>query len=226
MKRFWSRAMLLREGRFESAGEEWSRDKILVFGLGLGLQETFHYLYQDAPSFDQFEQWALEINGGTIEPERIARINAAMTGQPLAPDLELERTAPVLTPDDFAFWDENGYVIVHDAVPEESRVGAEKAIWDAIGADPENQVTWYGGPQGHSIMVPLVHHWAFHANRRSLRLRKAFSQIWGRDDIWITVDRGGFNPPALPGWPFPGPYLHWDVMLTPPIPFGVQGILY
>jgi ectoine hydroxylase-related dioxygenase (phytanoyl-CoA dioxygenase family) len=34
------------------------------------------------------------------------------------------------------------------------------------------------------------------------------------------------NPPERPGWPFPGPHLHWDVSVAQPIPFGVQGILY
>jgi hypothetical protein len=227
MKRFWARTKLAPTGPIASDAEEWSLDTILIYGLGLGIEEIFRYLYKNDPPFDQFEQWVLEKNGGSIEPERIARINAAVTGQPVEPDPELERSAPVLTADDFAFWDENGYVIVHDAVPEESRAGAEQAIWEAAGADPQDPATWYGGPQGHSIMVSLVlHHWAFEANRKSLRLRKAFSQIWDRGDIWISVDRGGFNPPELPFWRFPGPYLHWDADLTRPIPFSVGGILY
>ena len=50
--------------------------------------------------------------------------------------------------------------------------------------------------------------------------------MWNREDIWVNVDQAGFNPPERPGWTFPGPHLHWDVSLTQPIPFGVQGILY
>ena len=42
----------------------------------------------------------------------------------------------------------------------------------------------------------------------------------------MNVDQAGFNPPERPGWKFPGPYLHWDVSLAQPVPFGVQGILY
>ncbi len=42
----------------------------------------------------------------------------------------------------------------------------------------------------------------------------------------MNVDQCGFNPPERPGWQFPGPYLHWDASIEPPIPFGVQGILY
>jgi len=36
----------------------------------------------------------------------------------------------------------------------------------------------------------------------------------------------GFNPPETSKWHFTGPHLHWDVSLSLPIPFGLQGILY
>lgn len=226
MKRFWSRTMRNRQARIESDGAEWNRDLVLMFGMGVGLQETLRYMYLTGPSFEEFERWVLERNEGGIEPERIARINAAVTGQPVEPDREVEQYPPVLTGDDMAFWNEHGYVIVHDSIPAESRVAAEKAIWEVVRADPQNPATWYGGPQGPSIWVPLLHHWALRANRKSLRLRKAFAQIWGRTDLWVTIDSGGFNPPETPRWRFPGPFLHWDTEVVSPIPFGVQGLVY
>ena len=33
-----------------------------------------------------------------------------------------------------------------------------------------------------------------------------------------TADRAGFNPPERPGWRFPGPHLHWDSSIAPPMP--------
>ncbi len=80
--------------------------------------------------------------------------------------------------------------------------------------------------QDATIWLPIIHHPALDANRRSLRIRKAFAQLWGRNDIWMSVDKGGFNPPETERWKFPGPHLHWDVSLAPPVPFGMQGILY
>jgi ectoine hydroxylase-related dioxygenase (phytanoyl-CoA dioxygenase family) len=35
-----------------------------------------------------------------------------------------------------------------------------------------------------------------------------------------------FNPPERAEWRFPGPFLHWDTSLTPPIPFAVSGLIY
>jgi hypothetical protein len=72
----------------------------------------------------------------------------------------------------------------------------------------------------------LLRHPAFIANRRAPRLVKAFAQLWGREDLWATVDQGGFNPPENDRWKFPGPHVHWDVSIAKPHCFGVQGILY
>ena len=226
VRHLWSRCMARRAGQAKPSGDpgEWVADGTLIFGLGLGLHETLHYLYTEAPAFEQFERWILEKNGGTIDPRRINRINAALAGTPDPAEMQLGE--PVLTPEDLAFWQQNGYVVLHDAVPPENCAAAAQAIYDFLGMDPEDPRTWYGGPQGHSIWIPLLHHPAFWANRNSPRIHSAFAQLWGRGDLWVSVDQGGMNPPETPNWRFPGPHLHWDASLEPPMPFGVQGILY
>lgn len=205
----------------------WIADKITLFGLGVPLEETFLYLAKQTPSFDEFERWILERNGGSIAPACIERINAAITGKD-CPDPLAEDAAggPVLSVEDLATWNERGYVVVHGAVSPANCRAAEQAIWEFLGMNEQDPESWYSKPYGHTIMVPLYHHPAFQANRDSRRIHRAFAQIWGATDLWITVDRGGFNPPERPGWRFPGPNLHWDTSLAVPIPFDVQGILY
>ena len=39
----------------------------------------------------------------------------------------------VLSKDDRAFWDENGYVIIHDAVLPENVIAAKAAVWGFFG---------------------------------------------------------------------------------------------
>src|SRR5580700_8362906 len=82
LKRLWSRQMAARAGDANgvSGPAEWVAGQTLICGLGLGLHETLQYLISAQPTFDRFEQWVLEKNGGSIEPERIARINAALSG--------------------------------------------------------------------------------------------------------------------------------------------------
>ncbi len=117
-------------------------------------------------------------------------------------------------------------MILHDAVPPENCQAAVQAVCEFLDVRLDRPATWYTGPQGHSIWIPLLHHPALWANRDSARIHRAFAQLWNREDIWVNVDQAGFNPPEKPGWKFPGPHLHWDVSLAKPIPFGVQGILY
>lgn len=221
LERLWSRHL----AREPDAGT-WVQDNTLLAGLGLGLRETIDYLLQSKPSLDEFESWILEKNGGAIDARRIERLNVALSdagaiGRPADPEAER-----VLSPDDLAFWDEHGYVVLHDAVSAEQCAAAVQAICDFVQADLRQPDTWYRGAQGHSIWIPLLHHAALDASRASPRIHRAFAQLWNREDIWINVDQAGMNPPERPGWRFPGPHLHWDVSLAQPIPFGVQGILY
>jgi len=227
LKRLWSRYMANRFAAAPPDGSnEWAADNTVICGLGLNLHETMHYLYGAAPSFEGFERWILERNGGSIDPGRIERINAALSGSAVEASAGEAAPADALSPEDLAFWQANGYVVLHDAASAAGCAAAVEAICEFLRMDLNDPNTWYNGPQGHSIWVPLLRHPAIEANRNSPRIRRAFEQIWGRADLWMTVDQCGMNPPERPGWQFPGPHMHWDTSLELPIPFGVQGLLY
>ncbi|MDE2481071.1 MAG: phytanoyl-CoA dioxygenase family protein [bacterium] len=195
----------------ERCSDRWAHDTTLLRAFGVGLHETIAYLYNEAPSYEAFTAWVLAHD--------TARGNAPDAYDPSADEA-------VLSPYDLAFFEEHGYVVVHDAVSPSARRAAEEAIWGHLGMDRDDPESWYTRPNGHSIWVPLLHHDAVWANRCSPRIRRAFEQLWGRSDLYPTVDQCGFNPPERSDWPFPGPRLHFDCNLTPPVPFGLQGILY
>src|SRR5215831_14739650 len=117
VKRLWSRTLAKRLNQVHEPipTEDWVKDNTLICGLGLGLRETMQYLSDRLPSLDEFERWILEKNGGEIETRRIERLNRALAGElktgppPDAHDL-------VFTPDEISFWEENGYIVLHDAV--------------------------------------------------------------------------------------------------------------
>jgi len=230
LKRLWARKMAARNGvRLRSNEREHHFDHLVLHASGVGLEQAIQHLMQSAPSFEEFERWIQETTGG-IAPAQVARINAAISGAEIPEETQrwlasIDAAAPVLTAEDLAFWEENGYVIVRNAVSPESRAAAEKAVWNYVGADPEDAESWYRR-RNNRIMVQLFQHPAFEANRRSPRVHKAFAQLWGTSDLWVTTDRCGFNVPEREGWKFPGPDLHWDTSLQRPIPFGTQGILY
>jgi len=203
----------------------WDLDNTLLCGLHLGLLETMQFLHKNRPSLEEFEGWILERNGGSIDATRLHRLRCALTGEPVGPEISLEEEEG-LTDADLLHWEAHGYVILKGAVSPEAARSAEFAIYDYLKMDPQRPDSWYWGEQGHSIWVSMLRHPAFWQNRHSPRIAKAFAQLWGREDLWVTVDQGGFNPPERPGWQFPGPYMHWDTTLAEPHYFGVQGILY
>ena len=208
----------------------WWMVKTVLEGLGLPLEETIQYLGRQQPTFDEFTSWILERNDGEIKPLRRERLRATIEGTPYSEEVAatiraIEESEPVFSPQDLSFWEEHGYIILHDAIsPAECRA-AELAVWDSLKMNPDDQETWYQ-PSTHGIMRQFFHHPALRQNRRSARVHKAFAQIWASADLWMTVDRVSFNPPERPGWQFPGPFLHWDTTLAPPIPFAVSGLIY
>lgn len=224
LHRFWARQMPGANANSQTEPpNDWAADNTLLAGLRVGLREAYDCILNTRPTFDEFERWIIEQNGGSVDAKRLEHLRAALAGESQLADPDAE---PALTAADLEFWDQNGYVILHDAVPPENCHAAVQAICGFLDVRLDQPDTWYRGPQGHSIWIPLLHHPALSANRDSTRIHRAFAQIWNREDIWVNVDQAGFNPPEKPGWKFPGPHLHWDVSLARPIPFGVQGILY
>ncbi|MGZ4990120.1 MAG: phytanoyl-CoA dioxygenase family protein [Methylobacter sp.] len=232
LPRYWSKRLLEIEGRIdqENVRNEYGLDFTLMQGLGLGIVEPAEYLFHERPSYAEFEQWIAQKLGGGPDHALVQRINK-MVGCYLEqahqsyPIEGKDIQEPVLSADDLACWRKNGYVVLRNAVSVEDCREAETAIWDFLGMDPKNPESWYGGE--HTFWVPLFQHPALNKNRASPRIRKAFEQLWGSDDLWVTVDRSSLNRPERDGIDISGPSrLHWDVSLALPIPFGIQGLLY
>jgi hypothetical protein len=222
LRRLLARLLAARNSASASpANPEWGAEKTLLRGLGLDLRETYAFVLEHEPTLEAFERWIVERRVGPLAPAQLARIDAALRGELHEPPGE-----PVLSADDLAFFDEHGYVVVHDAVTPAQCAAAERAIWEFLEMDPSDPETWYGGRLNGTIWVPLYHHPTIDENRRSPRIHGAFAQLWGRGDLWATIDQVGFNRPERPGLPFPGPNLHWDASLMMPMPLGLQGVLY
>ncbi|MBC7905192.1 MAG: phytanoyl-CoA dioxygenase family protein [Rhodospirillaceae bacterium] len=232
LKRLWSFWVSGLQCASEDRISHWRAMKVLFSGLGLGVEDTLGHVGQTHPSFEAFEAWVLSRNGGTMDPKVVARINAALIGaappaEAMAHAQAIEQAPPVLSGEDLAHWAEHGWVVLHDAIsPDACRVTAQ-AVWNVQRMSPANPAGWERmGPNQQCVFVQLFRHPALDANRRSARIHKAFAQLWGIADLWVTTDRVGFNPPVTQQCPFPGPGIHWDVSLVQPIPLGIQGLIY
>lgn len=226
LKRLWHTTLTNNR---ELAYQESHINRLLLNALGIGLQQGLIYLYSTRPSFAEFELWISD-NAPLLCNEVVARFNSAIDKKPLPQQtydkLQLINDYPdVLDAIDLEHWRKWGYVIVKNAVDPVSCEHARNAIWQYISASPDDPESWYGKNE-QQIMLRLIQHSAFEKNRQSIKIHKAFSQIWGTNDLWCSADTCSINPPETEEHRFLGPDLHWDMDFNYPDTFRTQGILY
>jgi hypothetical protein len=132
----------------------------------------------------------------------------------------------VLSATDRTFWNENGYVVIHNAVPQANLDAVIEDIWEFLGVDRHDPEAWYRAPISKAGMLEMYQTQSLWDNRQNPRVHQAFADIWGTEKLWVSFDRANMNPPARPDWDYQG-MVHWDIDTTKdPVPFQVQGVLY
>jgi len=134
----------------------------------------------------------------------------------------------IFSEEDHQFFEENGYVIVEEAVPPENTRAVVQAIFEFLGFDQDEPEGWYREPHRTGGMVEIYHHQSMWNNRQHPRVHQAFSEIWGTEKLWCSMDRVCLKPPRHsdhPEYDHKG-FLHWDAQVTElPLTFGVQGVV-
>jgi ectoine hydroxylase-related dioxygenase (phytanoyl-CoA dioxygenase family) len=139
----------------------------------------------------------------------------------------------VLSEADWQFWQENGYVVVPNAVPPENLQAVIDLLWEFQEMDRNDPATWYRNPANPmemvelrgSGMVEVYNHQALWNNRQFPRVYEAFVDIWGTEKLWVSIDRANLNPPNRAEHEFTG-FIHWDIdTRLEPIPANVQVVL-
>ncbi len=149
------------------------------------------------------------------------KLNDRSNGKPLK----------VLSEEDWAFWKHNGYIVIKNAVPKEQALATAEFLWEFEEKDSKNPETWYTAPRAEIKMKELAgtgmvevynnqHLWN---NRQSKRLYEAFVDVWGTEELWVTIDRANLNFPMRPGHEYKG-FIHWDYDPETK-PQNVQGVL-
>lgn len=148
-------------------------------------------------------------------------------------DIVKELPLKILTEEQFAKWQHNGYIVIKQAISQQAVKETQHLLWEFQEMSPSEPETWYR-PQfkdhamtelNNSGMVECYNHQVLWNNRQSEKVYNAFVDIWDREDLWVTIDRANLNPPNRNGRQFDG-FIHWDAnsSLTP-LPVNVQGVL-
>lgn len=149
------------------------------------------------------------------------KLNDRSNGKPLS----------LLSEADWDFWMENGYVVIKGAVPKEQATRLAQHLWEFEEKDPNDISTWYRKPQAemkmkeltNTGMVEIYQHQYMWDNRQYPKVHQAFSDIWGTEKLWVTIDRANLNFPIKEGFEYKG-FIHWDYDPETK-PQNVQGVL-
>jgi ectoine hydroxylase-related dioxygenase (phytanoyl-CoA dioxygenase family) len=135
----------------------------------------------------------------------------------------------LVTAEDRAFFEENGYLVVRNVVPVALCNAVIDAIWDFLGIDRDNPEDWYREPLSPGGMIEMYHHQSLWNVRQHPKVHQTFAELIGTEKLWTTLDRVNLKPPQNPKYPrydYKG-FTHWDVDTGQlPVPFWVQGVIY
>jgi len=139
----------------------------------------------------------------------------------------------VLSEKDFAQWQRQGFVIVRNAVPQESVEQLKTLLWKFEDKDPNDPATWdVTARRDHpdakvtnTGMVEIYNNQLLWNNRMEPRVYDAFVDIWDIEDLWVSIDRANLNTPNKGKRASMG-FIHWDADTSlDPLPISVQGVL-
>jgi len=126
--------------------------------------------------------------------------------------------------------EERGYVVVPNVIPRENLEALVADIWKHTGAMPDERESWYQPERiRYAGMIEMYHYQSMWNNRQHPNVHRVFSDIFGTEKLWVSLDRANLKPPADVRYPDYNPtgFIHWDTDIekNPTIPFQVQGVL-
>lgn len=202
----WKRA-LHQKVAHQNIDSTWVEEVAFLYNLGISMEEAIHYLYFDKPNLANFLDWI------TINTKE----------KPIQDSLN----EVVFSETDLNFWKENGYIVLKNAISKSDCIATQNAIWDFLRMTPDDSNSWYTKHENQNgLMILFSNHSTLNKNRESLRVLKAYEQLYESKCIYKTIDKVSFNPPVTQEYHFLGSNLHWDVSLKLPIPFRLQGLIY
>ncbi len=149
------------------------------------------------------------------------KLNDRSNGKPLR----------VMSEEDWDFWTHNGYIVIKNAIPRNQALKTADFIWEFDEKDPNDKSTWYTPPRAEmemkelrgTGMVEVYNNQMLWSNRQMQRVYDAFVDIWGTEELWVTIDRANLNFPKLEKKGAKG-FIHWDYDPDTK-PQNVQGVL-
>lgn len=202
----WKRAVEPESAKTDHSN--WDNEIKTLYQLGIGMEDTLRYLHLEKPDFESFKNWINNRKRDTFYAIEDLSEN-------------------VLSEEDLEFWNQNGYIVVKNAISKEDCEKTQKAIWEYLKINPNDKRSWYIRHEDQKgLMLNFSDHETLNRNRFSPRVKKAYEQLYKTTKIYKTIDKVSFNPPETNDFIFLGSPLHWDMSLRKPLISSLQGLFY
>ena len=137
----------------------------------------------------------------------------------------------ILTEKEWDFWIEKGYVVIKQAISRQEALDTASFLWEFEEKDPNNSETWYSAARAEmkmkelagTGMVEVYNNQFLWSNRQQQKVYDTFVDVWGTQNLWVTIDRANLNFPIKKGFEYKG-FIHWDYDPETK-PQNVQGVI-
>eukprot|EP01050_Picozoa_sp_SAG11_P039156 SAG11_NODE_16336_length_550_cov_1.046563_1_plen_138_part_10 len=113
-----------------------------------------------------------------------------------APD-PLEWTGRVMSAADRAFWEREGYVCIPNAVPLANCEAVRRELFGTLGASESDPESWYEAMRAKRSYQMFTTQGIWN-NRQAAKVHRAFAELWGTDELWVSSDGVGLRLPDRP----------------------------
>lgn len=122
---------------------------------------------------------------------------------------------------------ECGYLVIPGVLPLDLCQRVVDAILAFTGVRLDDRATWHPQRFAGLGVVPLHHHQALWDVRQHPAVYEVFRELYGREDLWVSMDRAGYKPPASDGTKdWDRAPIHWDCDPWSMDELSIQGLFY
>jgi hypothetical protein len=121
---------------------------------------------------------------------------------------------------------DQGYAVISLDLPPSTITQAEQAVYDCLAISKLHPDSWDHAGVDHRGFAPLWNAEVLWRIRASKLLHVIFAALYDTEDLWVSIDRCHFKPPASRdqrvglSW-----FLHWDADSDSPTFLRYQGVL-
>lgn len=201
-------------------------ESIWMSFYGLGKFELLSFIFIDCKSLSHFQEWIITLKGRDFTAQATLKFNTWYTDRQ-AENPIVQSHPKTLQSSELKFWEEQGYLRIPHAVDARLCDEVKSQIFKHLDLDIAAPESWYKThPDWQGIMLQLYQNEYMEKLRQDARVKEIFAELYHTGAIIPNIDKLGYNPPETSGWKNGSSSLHWDLDLSRPVEYYIQGLVY